>query len=163
MSATFQGSWSMAPIVTTALAASGVSATFALPNDALDGCFVASVSATFSGTTPKLDISLETSPDGGTTFFCVGRFLQITAASVINRLVMSFNASGQNTASVTTGANGGNNAVITGSQTNLSLCSGCPIVPAKMRFRFTVTATTPSLTFTMYGWGNRLGRELACG
>lgn len=157
------GSWIMPSITVTAATATSTTTATAWPTDLLDAALVVKVSSTFSGTTPKLDLSLETSPDGGTTYFTVARFLQITAASVANRLVISFNAQGGNTASTTTNAGGGNNAVITATQANLSLCSGCPIVHAYMRFRYLITATTPSMTFTIYGWGNRLGRGLVEG
>lgn len=155
------GTWIMPSITVTTATATSTTSAFTIPNDVIDACFVYKGSSTFSGTTLKLDLSLETSPDGGTTYFTVGRFLQISAASVTNRLVLSFNAGAGNTASTTTNAGGGNNSVITATQTNLSLCSGCPIVYGPYnRFRYILTATTPSVTFSIYGWGNRMGRRL---
>lgn len=153
--------WIMPKVTLAAVTASGTTTATAWPEDLLDICLTVTT-GTWTGTTPKMDLSLETSPDNGTTYFTVGRFLQLTATGVTNRLVLAFNAGNGNTASTTTNAGGGNNAVITSTQTNLSLCSGCPIVPAFMRFRYVLTATTPVLTATIWGWGNRLGKGIAC-
>lgn len=35
-----------------------------------------------TGTSPTLDIGIQVSPDGGTTFYTVGRFAQVTTAAV---------------------------------------------------------------------------------
>lgn len=54
---------------------------FELPNDVLSGKLIVVCSAA-SGTTPTLDLTLQTSYDGGTTYVMHSRFAQIRKSVV---------------------------------------------------------------------------------
>ena len=159
METNMMGPWIMTPITITSASATSSTAAFSLPNDAADACFVCTVS-TLTGTTVKLDLAFQTSPDGGTTYFTVARFAQITTATGTNyRLIIPFTPSGQNTGTTATNANSGNAGIsILTTATNVALSAGCPIVPQYLKFNYILTATTPVFTGKIYGWGNRYGR-----
>lgn len=66
-------------VVNGVTAAATGSQTFTLqPSDSLSVMLSA---AGGTGTTPTLDVSIQTSPDGGTTWFVVERFTQVTTSA----------------------------------------------------------------------------------
>lgn len=68
-----------AAVASAARTATGTSAAFDTgPADSFEATLTCT---TRSGTTPTLDVTLETSIDGGTTWDTVGAFAQLTAAS----------------------------------------------------------------------------------
>lgn len=61
--------------------------TFQIPQDASEILCKVYTTATFTGTSPTCDIYLQTSDDGGTTWYDVCHFKQITAA-IVNQNAM---------------------------------------------------------------------------
>lgn len=129
----------------TATASSANSSAFAIPRNTQVAMFLFDVT-TGSGTTPTLDIAIQTSPDEGSTYYNVFRAIQITAVS-INRLICDFSSFGGNTATTATNAGGGNAAAIT-LATSGALTAGAPIIPEYMRIRYVIGGTNPSFAFT---------------
>lgn len=114
-------------------------ATFQLP--AGDGyAFVLDVTAA-SGTTETLDMALQITPDGGTTWYDWARFAQVTTSAVTRRLVIQpLQGRGEagSEAAITAGGTGAINA-------NVPL----PSAPNNCRFRGTISGTSPSYTFAV--------------
>ncbi len=139
--------WAKPDVITavSAAAASAASSSFELPDDVESAMFLFDIT-TATGTTPTLDIKVQTSPDAGTTYFDVFRSSQITAASML-RMNCVFKSSPENTASTATNASGGNMSVIT-LATSGALMTGCPIAPKYMRIRYVIGGTNPVFTFT---------------
>ena len=150
------------PFIQATLASTTATATstadFVLPRDIHSGQFILDVTAA-SGTSPTLDIKIQTSPDGGTTYYDCFRFPQKTATA-IERLVTGFFGDGTNTGTTGTNANSGNSATITATSTG-ALTTGVPINPDKMRVRYLIGGTNPSFTFKVFFLGRVLdaGRE----
>src|SRR5215475_9473584 len=71
--------------------------------------FIADV-GTVTGTSPTIDIAIQTSPDGGTTWYDVWRFAQITAASTRRLLVQPMLGRGEAGSEAAIGTTGALNA-----------------------------------------------------
>jgi len=97
-----------------------------------------------SGTSPTLDVALQVTPDGGTTFFTVQRFAQATAVTARQLEFSTFRHAGQAASEAIVADTGGALAV-----------NG--ILSKIVRFRWTITATTPSFTFAIYLVGGQAG------
>ena len=97
-----------------------------------------------SGTSPTLDVALQITPDGGTTFFSIMRFAQITVAATRQLEFSTFRHAGQAASEAAVADTGGALAV-----------NG--ILSKQVRFRWTIAATTPSFTFAIYLVGGQAG------
>jgi len=136
------------PIIKTIIAsntvtATGASAAFSIGlADAYT--FILNVSAA-SGTTPTFDAVYQTSLDGGTTYVNIPwRHTQITAAGtnfLTVRLGLGIGEVGAESAVAATGG---------------TLAKPAVVDVAHMKLAYTITATTPSFTFslTMFAIGN---------
>lgn len=71
--------------------------------------FIADV-GTITGTSPTFDISVQGSPDGGTTWYTFWRFAQITAASIHRLVVQPMQGRGEAGTEATIGTTGALNA-----------------------------------------------------
>lgn len=156
--------WSKS-ILTSAARTSSSSIAFTLPGNALDACFVLDVTAGATGTSPTLTVSIDTSPDLGTTFYSCFKFPQITITKSIYRLVTSFNGSGQATDATATNVDGGNQQAITDNLSSRTLLTvavstGCPIIPDYMRLSWYISGSAPTFTFLAWVWGNTTARGL---
>jgi hypothetical protein len=115
-----------------------------------------------SGTTPTLDVVLQTSPDGGTTWLNLPiRFAQLTTTGqslVRFQPTMGLGEIATSAAVAGTGGALAQNTPFIGFEYQGSL--GAAAQTATMRFGFTATGTTPSFTYTAYcimaGRGNTL-------
>lgn len=113
-----------------------------------------------SGTTPTLDVVLQTSPDGGTTWLNLPlRFAQFTAVAQGYLRFQPTLGLGEAASGGTVAATGGVLALNTpfiGGQ-NTTALNTAQSIPT-MRFLYTVSGTTPSLTLSafaiMAGRGN---------
>lgn len=95
--------------------------------------FIMEVSGTISGTTETLDMAIQTSPDGGTTYYDHWRFAQVTTAAITQCLtVQPIQGRGEAGSNVTVTAAG------TGAITNNKPFAN-PI-----RFTYTISGTSPS-------------------
>lgn len=97
-----------------------------------------------SGTSPTLDVALQITPDGGTTFFSIQRFAQVTAVATRQLEFSTTRHAGQAASEAAVADTGGALAV-----------NG--ILSKIVRFRWTITATTPSFTFVIYLVGRQAG------
>jgi hypothetical protein len=112
--------------------ATGNSANFTLP--VADGYkFTMEVSGTISGTTETLDMAIQTSPDGGTTFYDTWRFTQVTTTAVTRDLVVQPIQGRGEAGSDTAVTAGGTGSVAT----NKPFTNPC-------RLRYTIAGTSPS-------------------
>jgi len=136
------------PIIKTLIAsntvtATGASAAFSI-GLADTYTFILNVSAA-SGTTPTFDAVYQTSLDGGTTYVNIPwRHTQITAAGtnfLTVRLGLGIGEVGAESAVAATGG---------------TLAKPAVVDVAHMKLAYTITATTPSFTFslTMFAIGN---------
>lgn len=95
-----------------------------------------------SGTTPTLDVSLQFSTDGGTTWYTAARFAQVTAA-VTRRLTMRPFLGSTEAAVEEAVTSTGTNGVI---KTNAPFLGG----DFDHRFLYTIGGTNPSFTFAIF-------------
>lgn len=134
----------------SALAATANSTAFTLPLADSYAVFINVTAA--SGTTPTLDIVLQTSPDGGTTWLNLPlRFAQLTATGQAYIRFQPTLGLGESATSGTVAATGGalaQNTPFIGGVSTTVLGNSAQI--ATMRFGYTVSGTTPSFTFTAY-------------
>lgn len=125
-------------IASNTVTATASSAAFAMP--LFDAATLIMDVTAASGTTPTFDVVYQTSIDGGTTYVNIPwRHTQITAAG-INILTVRFGLG--------VGEAGAETAV---ADTGGTLVKPCVFDPAHMKIKYTITATTPSFTFTLYG------------
>lgn len=120
----------------SAVAATVTGTAFKFPLD-LDGAIFILKVPTVAGTTPTLDVAIQFSPDGGTTWFDIFRFTRVTAATE-HHMRVSFRriAEAGAIAQVTTGGNGAVNA-------NSPITEDCRIVS-------TIGGTSPEFTYTLW-------------
>lgn len=112
--------------------ANGNSATFNLPQGD-SYAFIADV-GTITGTSPTFDISIQGSPDGGTTWYTFWRFAQFTAAAVRRLVVQPMQGRGEAGTEAAIGTTGALNA-------------NCPfpaLSSATARINILVGGTSPS-------------------
>lgn len=99
--------------------------------------FILDVTAA-SGTTETLDVAIQVTVDGGTTWYTAARFAQVTTAAVIRRLqiqsVMGRGEAGSEAAIANTGGALASNTAIT----------------KKIRHVATIGGTNPSYTYVIY-------------
>lgn len=143
--ATVQGAYSK-KIITSAAIAATTNTTFTLPRDTTCAVFFFQTSSS-SGTSPTLDLNIQTSPDGGTTYFTVQRCAQLTGDTIVRLILNPYGGAG-NTATTVTNAGGGNYAAI--ATTGGALSTGCPVDFDYMRISAVVGGTNPS--FTLVGF-----------
>lgn len=113
---------------TTATANSGTISDF--PNDQDGGVFILE-HGTGTGTSPTLDVSIQVTPDDGTTWFSMFRFAQVTTTAGTRRIITSFRRVAEAGAEAAVGATGG------------ALATNCPI-SKKIRVLATIGGTSPS-------------------
>jgi len=117
------------------------SATFTL-SQADSYAFVLNVTA-ITGTSPTLDLAIQASPDGGTTWFDWFRFAQVTANTAMTRrlIVQPMQGRGEvgSEGAITAGGTGAINA-------------NCPAPGAlnQIRFRYTIGGTSPNYTLGIW-------------
>jgi hypothetical protein len=130
--------------------ATGNSAAFSLP--LADSYAIFLVATAASGTTPTLDVVLQTSPDGGTTWLNLPlRFAQLTTAGQsFIRFQPTLGLGEAASAGVVAGTGGALalNTPFIGS-VNTTVLGASQQIPT-MRFAATVAGTTPSFTYTAY-------------
>jgi hypothetical protein len=95
-----------------------------------------------SGTSPTLDVAFQITPDDGTTFYSIMRFAQVTAVA-IRQLEFSTRRHAGQAASEAAVADTGGALAVNG------------VLSKKVRFRWTITATTPSFTFRIWVVGRQ--------
>ena len=113
---------------------------FDMPNDIIGGEFIVD-QGTGTGTSPTLDVSIQTSPDNGTTYYVAARFAQLTTTAAKMKLTVSSrptNVAG--VAATITAATGG-------------ALSGNFVFTRKMRVVATIGGTNPSYA-TIKVWFN---------
>lgn len=123
-----------------ALTATANGTTYDFPTDIEGGAFWVKCSAA-SGTSPTLDVSFETSPDGGTTWFIIGKMAQRSAAGQW-RWKVSFkpvNEAGAESVMAATGS-----AVVLNTP-----------IGKHLRAVYTIGGTNPSFTLSVYFIGYR--------
>lgn len=124
-------------VAQTALAATASSAAFSMDNAESYSLCLEVTAAT--GTSPTLDVVLQTSWDGGTTFIDLPlRFTQNTAA-VIRWLVFR-NGLGMNEVALEQVA----------ADTGGTLAKNCNFDPYNMKLKYTVGGTNPSFAFKVH-------------
>lgn len=128
-------------VASAARTATGNSGAIDFPDD-LDGAVFVGDCTAASGTSPTLDLSIEVTPDRGTTWFEVYRFIQYTAAAK-NQLIVSFRRVAEA---------GASRAVVQGGTG--ALTANCPISKS-IRVKWTIGGTNPSFTFAVYCIGAR--------
>lgn len=96
--------------------------------------FILEVSGTISGTTEVLDAYIETSVDGGTTYYPVGKFTQATTAA-INQAMTLRPGLGVTAGAVTT---------ITRTAAATAFAVDGALDPTNMRVNYVVGGTSPS-------------------
>lgn len=129
-------------VASAARTATGNSGALVFPDDAADAVFLVNCTAA-SGTTPTLDIVIQTTNDDGTTWFGDQRFAQITSASsrtikMLCRRVEAQAAAEAATLAATGGASAANGPL-----------------SQKIRVLWTIGGTNPSFTFSVVAFGNR--------
>lgn len=87
MSENLQPAYSKLLLSLTTVIATGSSAAITLPI-ADSYSFIMEVSGSISGTTETLDMAIQTSPDGGTTYYDWWRFAQVTTAAATRCLTV---------------------------------------------------------------------------
>jgi hypothetical protein len=90
-----------------------------------------------SGTTPTLDLYLQTTIDGGTNWLDCGHFAQITAAATHFMTIPITNATGVLNSSPSDAGLGA------------GLANGLPILDRNFRLKWVIGGTTPSFTFSV--------------
>jgi hypothetical protein len=128
-------------VASAAKTATGNSGNIDFPDD-LDGALFIGDATTVTGTSPTMDLSIEVTPDRGTTFYEVFRFAQFTAA-VKQQLIVSFRRLAE-AGAVRTVTQGGTGA----------LNANCPISKI-IRIKWTIGGTNPSFTFAVACIGAR--------
>jgi len=92
-----------------------------------------------SGTNPTLDMYIQTSFDGGSTWHDMVHASQFTGTSQLAYDWANLSAIPQDI-----GGNFGGDAALSANQSN-----GGPLVPGAMRVKWVIAGTTPSFTFTV--------------
>lgn len=135
-------------VINNVTAAATASQTFTLqPCDSLS---VMVSSAAGTGTTPTLDFSVQTSPDGGTTWFVIERFTQITTSAAKETITFKpYLGVGDAATAFVSAATGGQ------AKQNIVCAKDC-------RITYTIGGTNPSFTFDVWlvyapGQANRSG------
>jgi hypothetical protein len=90
-----------------------------------------------AGTSPTLDVALQTSPDGGTTYVTAARFTQLTAAGAETISLKPYLGVGDAATSLVSAATGGS------AKANMVLAKDCRIL-------YTIGGTSPALTFKVF-------------
>jgi len=114
---------------TVAASASGTGTTLPLADSY---AFILDV-GTITGTSPTFDVCIQTSPDGGTTWYDWWRFAQVTAAGQRRLIVQPIQGRGE----------AGSEAAITSNGTG-ALNANAPIQAAQARVHIQVGGTSPS-------------------
>lgn len=115
---------------TTATTVDSNSGAIDFPADVDGGVFILE-HGTGTGTTPTLDVSIQVSPDEGTTWFSMFRFAQVTTTAGTRRIITSFRRVAEAGAEAAVGTTGG------------ALASNCPL-SKKIRILADVGGTSPS-------------------
>lgn len=95
-----------------------------------------------SGTSPTMDLNVETSYDGGTTYWTIGRFAQITTTGKRRLTIPLINDLGGEVAIGTTGGSLAADAVL----------------GRHLRLNYDIGGTSPSFTFVAVAVGDPVGR-----
>ena len=123
------------------------------PQDIVDGILFADVAAG-TGTSPTLNLQLQTSADGGTTWYTVAQFAQITTTANKRKLSLRFSISPDATAATATNADGGNEARIDAQA--VAICNGI-VVSKDVRISAVVGGTNPSFLINDISFIGRRG------
>lgn len=132
--------WNRTLVASATYTADTNSSAFELPNDIRDLKLVLNVTAA-SGTTPTLDVWLQTSYDDGTTYVNHSKFAQVTAADVrVMDISRELPIAGQEfDGNILTGSADANHGPLA----------------RKIRFSFDVGGTNPSFTAAVAAIGRR--------
>ena len=99
---------------------------------------------TVSGSTPTMDVAVQTSPDGGTTYLTVQRFTQVTTTGAAETITFKpYLGVGDAATAIVSAATGGQ-------------LKGNVVCAKDMRILYTIAGTTPSLAakvFVVYSGG----------
>lgn len=117
--------YSGAVVITTAN-----SGAIEFPVDQDGGVFILE-HGTGTGTSPTLDVSIQATPDDGTTWFSMFRFAQVTTTAGTRRIITSFRRVAEAGGEAAVAATGG------------ALATNCPI-SRKVRVLATIGGTSPS-------------------
>ena len=105
--------------------------------------FVLNVTA-ITGTSPTLDVALQVTPDGGTTWFDWLRWAEVTGNTAVTRRMIVQPIQGRGEAAT--------EAAITAGTTNSVLIQNVPMPGAlsQIRFRYTIGGTSPNYTLGIF-------------
>lgn len=138
-------------IVDTALT-STVNYDFVVDQD-IDNLVVKMSVGTFTGTSPTADVYVQTTDDGGTTFYDCAHFAQVTTAITnANALWMTIPVNGTAAVSSSTTSNGYTGAAAAGTIT-ASKVSGLPLLSQKVRIAIVyggTVGTNAGITIDVY-------------
>jgi len=134
----------------TALGATVSTAAIQLPR-ADSYCFILDINASPTGTTEKLDLAIQSSLDGGTTYQDWWRFTQVTTAAVTHCLTVQPGQGHGEAGTIAVVTTGATNAAIS---SNKSFANPC-------RLTFTISGTLPvysvavwCIAATRSSWGD---------
>lgn len=129
-----------APITKVLLASGALTATGTTSNITLPLCdsytIIQDITAA-SGTSPTLDTALQVTVDGGTTWYSVMRFAQVTAANTQRITFQPIQGRGEASSQAALADTGGQ---VTANQPLSQL----------VRFKYTIAGTSPSFTTAIY-------------
>lgn len=102
-----------------------------------------------SGTTPTLDLAIQHSVDGGTTWYVWQRFTQMTSTGTRNLVAQPGMAFGE---AAVEGSIGSTTGVVK---------QNAPLVSGKVRVLWTIGGTNPSFTFAVYCIANPVSQSVS--
>lgn len=104
-----------------------------------------------TGTTPTLDLNIQITPDKGTTWFTVGRFIRSTTTGTGLQKLTIFPTSKGGSATVSTDATKAVQSIVTDANAGLG---GFAPMTSKLRVLWDVSGTSPDFTFSLWVVGN---------
>lgn len=102
-----------------------------------------------TGTTPLLDVSFETSVDGGTTWYTAWMYAQVTAASILRLDIRDQGIGFTEIGATSTITASGTSAIVENT-----------VITLDMRVRWQIAGTSPSFTFAVWGIFQPLGSQI---
>lgn len=103
---------------------------------------------TVTGTTPLLDVAIETSVDGGTTWYMAWAYAQVTAASTLRLDVRDTGIGFTEIGATSTITLSGTTAIVENT-----------VITQDVRILWTIAGTSPSFTFAVWGIFQPLGSQ----
>lgn len=133
------------------LTTSGTSSSFSLPECACYSFLL--VAPTVSGTTPTLDVSIASSPDGGTTYFEILQFDQITTTQAKRITFQPFLGAGESASKGAVGVVGTIDLA-----TGTGVANNQPFDPRYVKVRWQITGTITTLNASLFMIATPMGQ-----